>query len=230
MGWLDLFRKRKAPGGKTPQDQDSGENPVPAASDLRAEVLRLDAQIGTIHIALSRHEDALAECRTLTGQQGKALTRLEALVDNLPARSPLYRDRSVRADPATSIPPSVIPAASAPIPRLDIDRFSEQEKRILAVFFQNRDRQMSYADVAAVLDKSACTVKNQMNQIRQKADLFDCAIGRQSRNVFKLKDDLKVEKYLRMGRPMERPLPITRSDQSTPEPAPAPTECAFSNP
>ena len=73
---------------------------------------------------------------------------------------------------------------------------------------------MSYADVATVLGKSACTVKNQMNQIRHKADLFDCVTGPQSRHFFRLKDDLKVEKHLKVGRPLGRPVSITGSDRS----------------
>ncbi len=86
---------------------------------------------------------------------------------------------------------------------------------------------MSYADVAALLDKSAYTVKNQMNQIRQKADLFDCLIGHQSRHFFKLKDDLKVEKYLELSRPTERPASMARPDQSAREQAPTPSNHAF---
>ena len=124
-------------------------------------------------------------------------------------------------------PPVAAPVGPAPIRQLDVNQFSPEERRLLSVFFQNRGREMSYADVATLLDKSAYTVKNQMNQIRQKADLFDCLIGRQSRHFFKLKDDLKVEKYLELSRPRERPVSMPGSDQSTPEQAPAPPNHTF---
>ena len=84
----------------------------------------------------------------------------------------------------------------------------------MAVFFQNKGQWMSYADLGRILNKSAYTVKNQMNQIRQKADLFDCTIGSQSRNLFALKADLRVEKYLKVGQPTERPVSMPQPDPS----------------
>jgi len=117
------------------------------------------------------------------------------------------------------------PARVSPAQQFDIERFTEQEKRVLAVFFQNKGIKMSYADVAKVLNKSAYTVKNQVNQIRQKADLFDCTIGNQSRNLFKLKDDLRIEKYLKVGQPGERPVSMPEPDQSGIEKAKSTVEC-----
>ena len=89
---------------------------------------------------------------------------------------------------------------------------------------------MSYADLAAVLGKSVCTVKNQMNQIRHKADLFNCAVGPQSRNLFRLKDDLKVEKLLKVGRPTGRPISMAEADQSDGDQIRASAEHAVSQP
>jgi hypothetical protein len=86
---------------------------------------------------------------------------------------------------------------------------------------------MSYVDVATALGKSAHTVKNQMNQIRHKADLFDCVTGPESRNLFKLKDDLKVETRLKVGRPVGRPVSTTEPDQSSAEQAKAPAELIY---
>ncbi len=83
--------------------------------------------------------------------------------------------------------------------KFDINRFSEQEKRILAVFFQNQQMALSYVDIARTLNKSPHTVKNQMRQMRLKADLFDRTVDNDSRNRFKLKDGLRVEKYLNVG-------------------------------
>jgi DNA-binding CsgD family transcriptional regulator len=187
----------------------------------------LDAQIETIHMALRRHEDAITECQSLADQQGKTLTRLENLVDSLSASGPVSADRSLRRILTPAGPPVAEPVGPSPIRQLDINQFSPEERRLLSVFFQNRSREMSYADVATLLDKSAYTVKNQMNQIRQKADLFDCLIGSQSRHFFKLKDDLKVEKYLELSRPRERPVSMAGPDQSAPEHATTPTERTF---
>jgi len=83
--------------------------------------------------------------------------------------------------------------------KFDINRFSQQQKRILAVFFQNQDMTLSYADIGKILNKSPLTIKNQMREIRLKADLFDRSIGEQSRHRFKLKKDLRIEKYLNVG-------------------------------
>lgn len=85
---------------------------------------------------------------------------------------------------------------------------------------------MSYADVARLLNKSAYTVKNHMNRIRQKADLFDCTIGPQSRNLFTLKDDLRVEKYLKVGRPVQRHQSSEAPESSDTEAEPV-AECAY---
>ena len=165
----------------------------------------MDGQIGTIHIALHKHDDEVAECKDIALRHERTLVDLEQLV-----RSPSPPPRPY-TDPSTGM------TAAASIHRLDIDRFSEQQKRLLAVFLQNRDRQMSYADVAAVLGKSAYTIKNQMNQIRHKADLFDRVTGPQSRSFFRLKDDLKVERSLDVGRSIGRPVSMAGSDRSSSE-------------
>jgi len=227
MGWLNLFRKHRRPAATSAPDREPASGPAPAGYDLRTHVRKLDAQIETIHIALHRHEEAITACQSLADQQGKTLARLENLVDHLSAPVPVYAERPVRRTWMPSGPPVAAPVGPAPIRQLDVNQFSPEERRLLSVFFQNRGREMSYADVATLLDKSAYTVKNQMNQIRQKADLFDCLIGRQSRHFFKLKDDLKVEKYLELSRPTERPVSMPGSDQSTPEQAAAPSNHTF---
>jgi len=55
--------------------------------------------------------------------------------------------------------------------------------------------------------------QEQVNQIRQKANLFDCTIGNQSRNLFASRR-LRIEKYLKVGQPVERPLSMAERDQS----------------
>lgn len=69
----------------------------------------------------------------------------------------------------------------------------------MAVFFQNQGMALSYVDIARALSRSPYTIKNQIRQIRLKADLFDRTVGDQSRNRFKLKDGLRIEKYLNVS-------------------------------
>ena len=231
MGLFALFRLKRAKAGIS---QEEHRRLVTAFYDLRAQVANLDAQIGTVHLALRRHEDDLTACKDLTDRHAKALTQLEQIVNTPSALPTGYTDRFpqhlVPAMKETANLSAVESAPYRPARTLDIDRFSEQQKRLLAVFFQNRDRQMSYADLAVVLGKSAYTVKNQMNLIRHKADLFDCTVGPESRNYFKLKDDLKVEKQLKTGRPAGRPVSMAESDRTAPEREMTPEERTSSHP
>ena len=199
MGLFNWFKIRTRP----PKLSTEEHRRIAAAfSQIKEEITRLHGQIGTIHITLHKHDDEIAECKDIAMRHERTLVDLEQLVRTPPAlpRPPI--------DPTTG-------TTAAPAPRrLDIDQFSEQQKRLLAVFFQNRDRAMSYADLAAILGKSPYTIKNQMNQIRHKADLFDCVIGPQSRNFFRLKDDLKVERSLDGGRSIGRPVTMAEADRS----------------
>ena len=81
-----------------------------------------------------------------------------------------------------------------------MDRFSGQEKRILSVFFENHDMALSYVDIARALGKSHHTIKNQMHQITSRADLFDVAVDHGQRKRFRLKDNVKIEKHLKMNK------------------------------
>lgn len=223
MGFFDLFR-RHAKQPKASPWREEHRRLATALYHVSEQVLNLDAEIGTIHMALNRHETAITECRDLSDRQGKALMQLEQIVNSQPLRPVQHMGQSTTAAVATPAQPTIEPVASAPARRLDIDQFSEQQRRLLAVFFQNTDREMSYADVATALGKSAHTVKNQMNQIRHKADLFDCVTGPESRNFFKLKDNLRVETRLKTGRPTGRPVSTREPDRSSPEYVTTPTE------
>lgn len=230
MGLFDLFRPKRT---KASVSQEEHRRLAAAFYDLRTQVTNLDAQIGTVHLALHRHEDDIAACKDLTSRHEKALTQLEQIV-NTPSAQPAgytgqFPARSVGAIAGAANVSTVESAPYPPARKLDIDRFSEQQKRLLAIFFQNRDRQMSYADLAAVLGKSAYTIKNQMNLIRNKADLFDCTVGPESRNYFRLKNDLKVEKQLKAGRPAGRPVSMAEPDRTMAGPETAPSEPTFSH-
>ncbi len=184
---------------------------------MRTDIDQLLGRIGTIDITIKRHDDQLTAHEARLQEHGQRLQTLEQKVA-IPAGQPVPTRQAVRRAADNDRFLFTQPAYASPAQQFDIEQFTEQQKRVLAVFFQNKGRRMSYADVARVLNKSAYTIKNQVNQIRQKADLFDCTIGNQSRNLFALKADLRVEKYLKVGQPTERPVSTCERDQSGVEP------------
>ena len=214
MGLFDLFRKkrrakRKGRGG----NQDYGAKP--AIQKVQANLNSLQAQVGTINIVLKKHDDQLLEHTELIEEHSEGLVKLEQILNTAPVSPPaLANTPSPCPSEMTGAGTTTESTMRESSQKFDVNRFSEQEKRILSVFFQNKDRQMSYADVGRILNKSANTIKNQMRQIRQKADLFDRATGNQSRNLFKLKDGMRIEKYLNIGRSIDRPVSTTWTIQS----------------
>jgi hypothetical protein len=193
MGFFDLFRKKRKLRHSRRPSSSSKQNPKKMQVDIEG----VKNQMAIINIALKKHDDQLAEHTRIIGEHSKSLEKLEQKISAVeivpPAREKVPIVRPVEAiNPSTS-------RGRAPIgfdQRFDINRFSEQEKRILAVFFQNKQMSLSYVDIARALNKSPYTIKNQMNRMRLKADLFDRTIGDQSRNRFNLKDGLRIEKYL----------------------------------
>jgi len=216
MGLFALFRKKKQVKKKR------NKQPGQSWSSMRQEIRRtgtavesLQAQIGTINIVLKKHDDQLVEHNNVIEEHSKGLEKLEQMLNAIPVRSSAQPDTPSSGLPQMAGVPVAAKSTIQQLPqKLDIDRFSEQEKRILAVFFQNKAARLSYLDVASALNKSHYTIKNQMRQIRQKADLFDQTTGRQCRNLFKLKNDLRIEKYLNIGQPIERPAPTSWSPRS----------------
>lgn len=214
MGWLDLLRRRVAKEQASPV-------PAPATNEalagMRTDIDQLLGRIGTIDITIKRHDDQLTAHEARLQEHGHKLQTLEQKI-TVPAGQPVPTRRAVRRAADNDRFLFTQPAYASPAQQFDIEQFTEQQKRVLAVFFQNKGRRMSYADVARVLNKSAYTIKNQVNQIRQKADLFDCTIGNQSRNLFALKAGLRVEKYLKVGQPIERPVSAPEREPSEAEP------------
>ena len=160
----------------------------------------LKAQTQAMNATLEQHSKELSEHKGIIEQHSARLSTLEQAVSWQPANLRLtWNNQAHRPDQANN---SVVASTTGNMQspwKLDVNCFSEQEKRILAVFFQNQGMALSYVDIARALSKSPYTVKNQMRQIRLKADIFDRAVGDQSRNRFKLKDGLKMEKYLNVG-------------------------------
>jgi len=214
FGWLGNRRRTNDSVTKNKSDATATDALVQLTADLE----RLSGRLHTVDIALKRHDDQLARQQARLQEHAEIFQTLEQRIAISPT-SPMTFRAAGRQRGAVGSQVSSGAARPKPAQQFDIEQFTEQQKRLLAVFFQNKGRRLSYADIAAVMNKSACTIKNQMNQIRQKADLFECSIGPQSRNLFKLKDDLRVEQYLKVGQPTERLEAMQESDSSTAEAA-----------
>jgi hypothetical protein len=154
-------------------------------------MLKLELDLRNVSTAVESHTKELSEHRRLIDEQSAKLVHLEDIVASV-------KPVSV---PSAIMPtsPLVVPAQAFSLPAsTNINRFSEQEKRILAVFFHNPGMALSYQDIGQALGKQPNTIKNQLNQVKLKADLFDKAVDSESRNRFRLKDGLKVEQYLNL--------------------------------
>jgi hypothetical protein len=195
MSFFDLFRKkRKAVRQRRPRTVSSSKNFLKVTQDIQD----LQAQTIAINTIMTKHEQEITQHGTLLEKHTGQLDTLEQLVTKQPVK-PTNIDLSAnnRSDAAISLSVLHQRQFEQQNRKFDIAQFSEQEKRILSVFFQNKDMTLSYADLAMHLGgKSPNTIKNQMRQISMKADLFNCAVGNESRKRFKLKEGIKIEKYL----------------------------------
>jgi hypothetical protein len=201
MGFFDLFRKkRKIHSRRRNQSRPSATKLKQAFEKARVDIDALQAQTQTINSAMEQHSKELSGHKGIIDQHSARLSSLENIAGWQPANLRLTgSSQGNRPEQASNLTPVVMSAAQQSSQKLDVNYFSEQEKRILAVFFQNQGMALSYVDVARALNKSPYTIKNQMNRMRLKADLFDRTIGDQSRNRFKLKDGLRIEKYLNVA-------------------------------
>jgi O6-methylguanine-DNA--protein-cysteine methyltransferase len=166
----------------------------------RVDIDALQAWTQTTNALLEQHSKELSEHKGIIEQHSARLSTLEQAVNWQTANLRLtWNSQASRPDQASSQATAATQGNLQSPQKLDVDCFSEQEKRILAVFFQNQGMALSYTDIARALNKSPYTIKNQMRQMRLKADLFDRTVGDQSRNRFKLKDGLRIEKYLNVS-------------------------------
>ena len=201
MGFFDLFRKkRKAYSRKRRKSNASATKLKQSFEKVRVDIDALQAQTQTINALLEQHSKELSEHKGIIEQHSARLSTLEQAVNWQPANLRLtWNSQGNRPDQASSQATAATPG-NLPLPqKLDVDYFSEQEKRIMAVFFQNQGMALSYTDIAMALNKSPYTVKNQIRQMRLKADLFDRTVGDEGRNRFKLKAGLKIEKYINIS-------------------------------
>jgi len=201
MGLFDFFRKKRKV--KVKRKKRSRKSPAKAKQvieKIKADFENLQAQLKTINIVLNKHNDELVEHTRLINDNSKGLEKLERIVEAAKTQTPSTETTPITRPAAVINPPMATnPPAEEQVRKFEINRFSEQEKRILSVFFQNQGMALSYVDIARSLNKSPNTVKNQVNRIRLKADIFDKSVDNDSRNRFKLKDSLRIEKYLNVG-------------------------------
>ena len=201
MGLFDFLRKKKKT--KTKRKRRSRKPTLKTKQSIKkieAGIENLQTQVRTMHIALKKHDDELLEHTRLIGEHTKGLEKLEQIVTTAPINPPAEEKTQTNRPAAMINPPTATkPPTEASSRKFDINYFSEQEKRILAVFFQNQQMALSYVDISRTLNKSPHTIKNQMRQMRLKADLFDRTVDNDSRNRFKLKDGLRIEKYLNLS-------------------------------
>ena len=157
---------------------------------------RVKRDIKALKTNLAETNDQVAKNIRLINCHTVRLDKLEDIISAVPIAPSLQNNPTNRPGQPTSRLVATKRPRVEPLARLDMDRLTEQEKRIIGVFLDHRDMSLSYQDIAKSLDKSPSTVKNQMRQINMKATLFDRVVDSQNKNRFRLKKQLKVEAEL----------------------------------
>ena len=198
MGFFDLFRKKRE---SHPRPSRTSVGKLKKSFEkARIDIDALAAEGQATKSLLEQHSKQLSEHKGIIEEHSATLSTLEQAVNWQPANPRLTWDSQANRPDQASSPAQTVTLGNLQLPqKLDVNYFSAQEKRILAVFFQNKGMALSYVDVARALNRSPYTVKNQIRQMRLKADLFDRTVGDESRNRFKLKDGLRIEKYLNVS-------------------------------
>jgi len=200
MGILDFFIRRKLGTAKRRRSKSCG-------TTIKQQIAGIKGQVDSINSVLQKHQNDIDENSALLKEHTQKLTNLEDVLTNQPTGLSLRQTYPTQRPDWTAKPvqPNGIHSC-----KFDINKFSNQEKRILSVFFEHQDMALSYRDVGSMLGKSANTVKNQMHQILIKADLFERIIDNDMRNRFRLKDGMKIEKYINVDRPSDPPVGTER--------------------
>jgi len=183
MGLFDFFTKRK----KAKRRKPSSKKHLFAHKEIH----NLKNQFNTVNLVLQKHEKEISENTALLKEHSLKLKTLEDILAK-PATNQPTQSTNPFERPVSTIKPVQMNVNN----KFDIDKFSQQEKKILSVFFNHQDMALSYRDIAGTLGKASNTIKNQMHQILLKADIFEKSIDTGMVNKFKLKDGLKIEKYL----------------------------------
>ena len=205
MGWFDIFKKKS----RKTRTHRNRSNPRCTTLRINSDIEALTNQINTINIILQTHDSDLGEQSTIIKAHSHKLTKLESIVTRHGSeelgRASRQTNTFKRPISTTGLIRTPEPAARFQSEKLDISRFSPQEKRILSIFFNNNDMALSYTDLAKSMGKSPNTIKNQMNHINAKAELFNYSLDNDNRKRFRLKQGLSIEKYLNINRPVQRP-------------------------
>jgi DNA-binding CsgD family transcriptional regulator len=189
MAWFGLFKKKKA-RKKTTRKSASNKSKA-----LKARFNKLEAEIKTINLLLQNHDQSITEHSQILVTHTQ---KLEQLVDQLEPNQPENDKQEANNTSALIEVPSRKVSIVEKSYKLNLNSLSRQERKILNVFFQHPDMALSYADIGSFLQKSPNTIKNQLRQLRIKADLFSQSSDADNRNRFRLKDHLKIEKYLNL--------------------------------
>lgn len=194
MGLFSIFKKkRKTKIRKKNRCNRTTPKTREYLAKLSSDIENLQAQIGTIDMVLHKHDNEISEQTHIIKTHVQKLEKLEQIATNPPIGPTKIPVASINQ------PPIMEDTSQPQIQKFDIGTFSNQEQRILSVFFQNQNMALSYADIARSLNKSPNTIKNQMRQINIKANLFSKHVDAGNRNRFKLKDGMKIEKYLNVN-------------------------------
>ena len=188
MGLFDFFRSRKQISDNADKDQ------LQAFYEIFD---KLKTEIKTMHMLLQKHDQSI-------DIHGKVIEKhrrkLEKLVDQPGSGHPKIKEQKQCTDfrhTQVEKPPTG-GASPEKSDKLNLESLSRQERKILNVFFQHPDMALSYVDIGSFLKKSPNTIKNQMRQLRMKADLFSKSCDDENRNRFRIRDRLRLEKYLKL--------------------------------
>jgi hypothetical protein len=190
MGILDFFISRRPKTAKRRRSKGS-------SITVKQQIVSIKGQVDSINSVLQKHQKDIDENSALLKEHSQKLINLEDLLANPPMNLPPSQTSPIQRPDWTAKP-------------VQSNEISSQEKRILSVFFEHQDMALSYRDVGSMLGKSANTIKNQMHQILLKADLFERLIDNDMRSRFKLKNGIKIEKYLNIDQPSNQPVGTER--------------------
>ena len=189
MVWFGFLKKKKVRKKPTRRSVSSKSKLFEKKFD------KLETEIKSIHLLLQNHDQSITEHSQMLISHTQ---KLEQLVDQLESKQPEITTQGTNITSVSTKVPKTGTSTLEKSDKLNIDSLSEQERKILNVFFQHPDMALSYADIGTFLGKSPHTVKNQLRQLRIKADLFSKFTDDDNRNRFKLKDYLRIEKYLNL--------------------------------
>jgi len=189
MTLFGFFKKKKV------QKKTTGKSITNEPKALKVKFDKLEAEMKTVHLLLQNHDQSIAQHSQILETHTQ---KLEELVVQLASNQPKIIKQGSNNTPVFTkiVAPEVVSIEKQD--KLNFDSLSGQERKILNVFFQHSDMALSYADIGSFLEKSPNTIKNQLRQLRIKADLFSKSVDSENRNRFRLKDQLQIEKYLKL--------------------------------